>query len=500
MSLLTKAENFLAITLSKSVKGYEMHIFEYLVLNCQPNYKKSVINILIELSKTLDLNDFNDVDLEFLPGLIIDQIREAPIESLTKVHLLKGLLNLDWWTDINLSDQNKNELSKIARKELFQIASRLKNLSLKSEHNIKVRHAVFVGQISHLLHSPTRGAIDYIRALMTHPETIKIDVFYTGSFTPEIKAYADGILKNNTNISYTNIDMEPDWLESAIINGPYTYHFWCEPHLSVQIGIMALFGPSIMFTTGHIAPIQYADVYWYSHDVEYIEALWKRTGAPDYFIGNYRFLRSAPIFIPQPSQKRSRADIGLRMDEIVLTSVGNRLGAEITEEFIDGLCPIILKNPKVRWLAIGPLQDYWIDTFNSVLGDQFIHIPYDQDLPSLMQNVDIFVNSFRAGGGMSAAIAIDAGAVFLGRGDFGDTMSLVPHAHRQNSVDDYFEKLQELIDSSELRGSWSDEQKSYLSIYADPDNFQQELNQLIEIAHDRYEKRKPIDIIKLYDQ
>jgi hypothetical protein len=183
-----------------------------------------------------------------------------------------------------------------------------------------------------------------------------------------------------------------------------------------------------------------------------------------------------------------------------LTSVGNRLGTEITEEFIDGLCPIIINNPKVLWLAIGPLQDYWIDTFNSVLGRQFVHIPYDTDLPSLMENVDIFVNSFRAGGGMSAAIAIDSGAVFLGRGDFGDTMALAPHAHRQNSVHEYFKKLQELIDSPALRRKWREEQKSYLNIYAEPNNFRDDLQDLINIAHKRYENRLPISINKIYGQ
>lgn len=477
-----------------------MHIFEYLATTCQPNYKESVINIIIELSNNLDLAVFEKIELEILPEIIIEQIRISNLDELVKIHLLSGLMNLDWWSDLNLTDQNKADLSKVARSALFKVASSFTNIPLEPGKRTKNRHAVFVGQIVHLLHSPTRGAFDYIRALNSYEETTRIDVFYTGKMTPDIKSYADEVCDNNIKINYINIETEPKWLETAIRNGPYTYHFWCEPHLSVQIGIMALFGPSVMFTTGHVAPVQYSDVYWYSHDVEYIESLWRRTGAPDDFIKNYVFLKSAPLFIPKSNHIRSRNDVGVGIDDIVLTSVGNRLGTEITEDFIDGLCPIILNNPKVRWVAIGPLQDYWVDTFNSVLGRQFIHIPYDHDLPSLMKNVDIFVNSFRAGGGMSAAIAIDAGAVFLGRGDFGDTMSLAPHAHRQNSAIEYFNKLQELINSSTLRKNWSEEQQEYLNIYADQNSFRNGLIDIIDIAHQRYKNRFPINLSKIYDQ
>ncbi len=477
-----------------------MHIFEYLATTCQPNYKSSVLDIIIEFSQQLDLHAFDDIELNFLPTKIIEQIESSNIDPMIKVHLLSGLLNLDWWSDIDLSDQNKSDISRLARKELFKLASQFTNLPSKSNDLKKERHAVFVGQIVHLLHSPTRGALDYIRALSKYKTTKKIDVFYTGNITAEIKIYADEIIGNNKQIDYINITTDAGWLETAIQNGPYTYHFFCEPHLSVQIGIMSLFGPSIMLTTGNTAPIQYSDVYWFSQDVEYTESLWRRTGAPNQFLKNYISLRSAPIFIPQPSKKRERIELGFKETDIILTSVGNRLGTEITEEFIDGLCPIIKNNKNIRWLAIGPLQDYWIETFSSVLGEQFVHVPHDSDLPSLMENVDIFVNSFRAGGGMSAAIAIDAGAVVLGRGDFGDAMSITPHAHRQNSISDYFSKLQDLIENSDLRQIWNKEQREYLKFYADPINFQNYLANMIDISHERYKNRQPIDIKQIYDQ
>jgi hypothetical protein len=267
---------------------------------------------------------FEKIELEILPETIIEQIRISNLDELVKIHLLSGLMNLDWWSDLNLSDQNKADLSKVARGALFKVASSFTNIPLEPGERTKNRHAVFVGQIVHLLHSPTRGAFDYIRALNSYEETTRIDVFYTGKMTPDIESYADEVCDNNIKINYINIESEPNWLETAIRNGPYTYHFWCEPHLSVQIGIMALFGPSVMFTTGHVAPVQYSDVYWYSHDVEYVESLWKRTGAPDYFIENYVFLKSAPLFVPKSNHIRSRNDFGIEVDDIVLTSVGNQ--------------------------------------------------------------------------------------------------------------------------------------------------------------------------------
>ena len=122
-----------------------MHIFEYLVTTCQPNYQNSVIDIIIEFSKNLDLSAINDIELEFLPKTIIKQIELSNIDSMIKVHLLSGLMNLDWWSDINLSDQDKSDISMLARKELFKLASQFTNLPSKSNPLKKERHAVFIG-------------------------------------------------------------------------------------------------------------------------------------------------------------------------------------------------------------------------------------------------------------------------------------------------------------------------------------------------------------------
>ena len=65
---------------------------------------------------------------------------------------------------------------------------------------------------------------------------------------------------------------------------------------------------------------------------------------------------------------------------------------------------------------------------------------------------------------------------------------------------EYFNKLQELINSSTLRKNWSEEQQEYLNIYADQNSFRNGLIDIIDIAHQRYKNRFPINLSKIYDQ
>ncbi len=261
-----------------------------------------------------------------------------------------------------------------------------------------------------------------------------------------------------------------------------------------------MLGPTIMFTCGDAAPVQFADVYWYGHDESYISTLWRRQGAPEPFIENYRFLRSTPLNLPESKVDRTRAELGFEPGEIILVSAGNRLGRDLDQAFVDGLGGFLRRRPDVRWVAVGSLHDYWISALSRVWGRQFVHIPYDTDLRSLLANCDIFANPFRAGGGQSSVIAVDAGAVVLTRGDLGDVGSCIPPEHRAHGVADYFASLENLVADPALRSAWSREQKAYLARSADPDAFAAELGEACDLALDRFAGRTPVSLEALFAQ
>ncbi|HLK25728.1 MAG TPA: hypothetical protein VKT30_13830, partial [Caulobacteraceae bacterium] len=347
----------------------------------------------------------------------------------------------------------------------------------------------------------TRGSFDYVRALVADPANERIDVFHARSLTPAMRDYAAELFGAAAErVRYIAMGETPDWLERAATGGPYTYHFWCEDALGLHVGQLPMLGPAIAFTCADLAPVQFADVYWYGQDETYIRALWRRQGAPERFIENYRFLRSTPLNLPKPSAVRARAEIGVGPAETLLASVGNRLGRELDQPFVDGLAGFLLKRPNVRWMAVGGLPDYWTSAFGRVLGRQFIHVLYDEDLAGLLGICDVFANPFRVGGGHSSVIAIDAGAAVLARGDLGDVGALVPREHRAQGVADYFDKLDRLVAEPDLRASWLDAQRAYLAEIADPATFAAELSDVCDLAYRRFAERLPIDPRKLFAQ
>jgi hypothetical protein len=183
--------------------------------------------------------------------------------------------------------------------------------------------------------------------------------------------------------------------------------------------------------------------------------------------------------------------MGFRDDEVIIATVGNRLGVDMDQAFVDGVAGAVLADPKLRWVLVGGLQDYWVDAFTQGLGDQFRHIAYDDDLPGLLALTDIFANPFRSGGGNTAILAVDAGSTVLTRGDLGDVGAFIPAGHRSPDTEAYFADLAALVADPTLRAARLAEQQALLARRCDQDRFAEELKGAVEIAWRRFAKRTP---------
>jgi hypothetical protein len=463
-----------------------------LAAGAQPGYVPQVATNLRFLLRHLDEASFEGVDKAGFPKHVLKAVGRLKARPEVRLQLLRSISELGWWCDLKLADSFAGELAAAARSICLDSARKL-TVRMDKPHPDALRdHAVFVGQLMGPYHSPTIGAVEYVRALIGDPEVRSVRVYHSGTFAAEVQDLArsrwGGDIAKVTTIP---IDLHTDYLSEAILEGPFTYHFWCELPLAVHIGVLSLFGPSLMFTCGDVAPAQFADVYWYCHEADYIEGLWRRQGAPAAFAANYRQTRSAPFEKVAPINRRSKTDLGFNPDDTVITTVGNRLGVDIDQAFVDGVAGLVLARPNVRWLMIGKLQDYWVDAFGSVLGPQFAYVDYDKDLAGLLAATDIFANPFRAGGGNTALLAIDAGAVVMTRSDLGDVGAFVPATHRAQGVEAYLAELEALTDHPALRAARLAEQQALLARRLDLDNFGRELKALRHLAYERFGKRAP---------
>lgn len=116
-----------------------------------------------------------------------------------------------------------------------------------------------------------------------------------------------------------------------------------------------------------------------------------------------------------------RETLGIPAKAFVYAIVGNRLGQEINEDFVN-LCKKLLKaNDKNHLCFVGTYNE--LPPVLKRLGlnepGRISHIPFQDDLRSFYAVCDVYLNPFRSGGGVSAQIAILEGlpVVTLAEGD-----------------------------------------------------------------------------------
>lgn len=478
-----------------------MSVLEDLLDDAQPGYLPQVQEIVGRLILRFGEDAFADVEKADLVAHAVGLVSAGAFDSDVSLQLISDLSSLAWWCGLDMSAESAAAIAALARRTYYEAAKTLARQDMRPDPEARRVHAVFVGHFINPLHSPTRGAFDYARALAADPEVRQVDVFHAGALTAELQAYGGERLGDLAGkVRFYSMDVDPNFLLRAVGEGPRTFHIWCEQAFAAHISLLALFGPTVMFTCGDAPPIQFADAYWYCHEPAYIQGLWRRCGVPETFIGAYRQLESAPFNQPVGKQQRTRADLGFGPEEIVIVTAGNRLSVDFDQTFVDGMAALVLGDPKVRWVLVGRLQEFWVSTFEAVLGAQFTHVDFDFDLPSLLAVCDIFANPFRAGGGNTAIMAIEAGAVVMTRGDRGDVGAFVPASHRARDAQSYFAELKALVDDPALLAARRAEQQGLLARRLDQDLFARELKALSETAYKRFAARLPTNLKSIYAQ
>lgn len=95
--------------------------------------------------------------------------------------------------------------------------------------------------------------------------------------------------------------------------------------------------------------------------------------------------------------------MSLAEDDFIMISVGNRIGIELTKDFIDVVCENLLAKKNIKWLIVGGTSDYLSRQYQELLKlEKIVYVPYEDDLPALYQICDVYLSPKRRGGGTSA--------------------------------------------------------------------------------------------------
>jgi glycosyltransferase involved in cell wall biosynthesis len=113
--------------------------------------------------------------------------------------------------------------------------------------------------------------------------------------------------------------------------------------------------------------------------------------------------------IEEPEGYYERSAYHIPEDEFVMAVVGNRLQAEIDEDFVKVLEHILELDSKISIILIGNYPNYR-DRFNSKIFENRIYsIGFQEKLAAALKLADLYVNPPRAGGGISALYALYIG-------------------------------------------------------------------------------------------
>lgn len=134
------------------------------------------------------------------------------------------------------------------------------------------------------------------------------------------------------------------------------------------------------------------------------------------------------------TQIHTRSDLGLSEDDFVIAVIGARLDKEITEEFVAMLENVVFDQMKILLLGGFSRMDHF-EKNHSRITKQMINLGMCEDVLSILDLCDIYVNPKRKGGATSAVEAMFKGKPVVTIG-FGDVGGVVDDEFSYDSYDD----------------------------------------------------------------
>ncbi|WP_433744750.1 glycosyltransferase [Falsibacillus pallidus] len=297
----------------------------------------------------------------------------------------------------------------------------------------KGKVVIIAGQLLTQQHAPTGVVLNYAKQLkLAHPDLeVKIFVDDTFVYSPgEVmfsNAFSAAASSRFKDIHLELLDgsgIELIYSDSSLprlerLKRDLAFFENEGPEVIWSIGANFSLGGAMLFphypifstSLGGAEALPFAHVFSGGLDGETIEKEWNEFGG-----GSRTYLPiHHGIELKKAEKTESRAAYGFAEEDIVLVTVGNRLDADLSLDFVEIMKGCLKDNASVKWCVIGKggfslIYDNCSDLIDA---GRITFIDYHADLPAFYQLCDVYVNPFRKGGGISAAMAMDAGIPVL---------------------------------------------------------------------------------------
>lgn len=443
---------------------------------------------------------------------IISLLIEDNTNTIYHYHILISTLFFITQNNLKIYDDYYLESRAVLQKI---ISSNYKGEGLKprkktNEHRI----AIVVDQLIGLNHSPTKLLLDYVKNLKKMYPGYQIKLFVEDDFVfaqeeTILPVYYKSVPSDTVTEQHLNyldgMDIQIYYLNTSL---PKKEKVRC------MVREIGEFDPEVILTTCVISislellypsyPIIYLSLggISYSRSIDvYLQASQEHKKAAIENNIVFRSLESSRIhdlkwgiILPEPRKKVQRSDYGINDGDFVMVMVGNRLDAEVNEEFVDLICSFLGTTENARLIIVGQANLIYLNEhYKEIMTKRILRIGYENDLPALYEICDVYVNPFRAGGGFSIAMAMKGGLPVVALNQpfsaavayMGDENCLI----RTN--EEYLYELRRLCSDCCYRREQGVLMKSLINRFTYEESFRQ-LFEYIDMAKESFNNRKHV--------
>ncbi len=304
-------------------------------------------------------------------------------------------------------------------------------------HGLGIEVHIFSAQESHILHMP-----DYLSSqgnvVNTPPDFTHLQALVPPNSQITLGDTRFSLLRRWQDLVTAIAGFDPDLVFLVGLYSPLlTPLYATRPVLSLNIHAMQAMAPADIWLTSTPALADLADLH---------HSVWGPAIPPA--IGHYHPYR---VCLKPLTQTRTRAQLGLTENDLVLITAGGRLGQEISGPWAQHMLQLLAQHPQLVWLLVGDLGQLPPALASQAANPQIRLLAHQADLRSVLRCCDIYLNPVRIGGGFSVAEAMAEGLPTLALADSDGGDKLGPSAPKH--LNDYFTQLAALIADAGLRQS-----------------------------------------------
>lgn len=194
-----------------------------------------------------------------------------------------------------------------------------------------------------------------------------------------------------------------------------------------------------------------------------------------------------------PTYPFSRTELKLPEEALIITTVSNYLEVRITEEMRWVIAKLLKQFPNAVYAPIGPIhnKDSFLASFEKYEAGiaSRIHCLGSQPQPSqLLRSMDLYLNEFPVGGGLSVLDAMAAGcpvvAMYYADGIYASRIGALQmgkeKAIHTGKKEDYLALASRLLSDPEMRQQWKQTALERYELFSDPKDYTGKLEKCIE--------------------